>query len=180
MMDEPDRSSEPPGRSSAAEASGTALRVELRDATTRLTGSDRAWLDGACARVASVLAARFGARGELRVRVVDDGEMSAAHARWSGDPSTTDVLTFDLSGRAPEVDADVYACLDEAERQARERGHGHLRELLLYVLHAALHCLGHDDGDETSYRRMHETEDQVLEAAGIGATFGAVGTERAP
>jgi len=104
--------------------------------------------------------------------VVGDEEMAAAHARHSGVPGTTDVLTFDLR-EDPDgpLDADVMVCADEAERQAAARGHAVEREVLLYAVHAVLHCLGEDDRDEASAARMHAREDEVLRAIGVGATF---------
>ncbi len=144
------------------------LGVDVVDATGRL-GADRlAWLiDRARQALAPLEAA-----GEVRVRVVDDAEMAAAHARWAGVEGTTDVLTFDLrDDPAGPLDADVLACLDEAERQAAAHGHAPERELLLYVVHAALHCCGHDDHDEADAARMHALEDDLLERAGVGATF---------
>lgn len=114
----------------------------------------------------------LGATGELRVRVVNDAEMIALHERWSNDPSTTDVLTFDLSegasARTRALDGDLIVCYDEALRRAAGRVE---RELLLYVVHGALHCLGYDDRDEVGASAMHEREDEVLERIGVGRVY---------
>jgi probable rRNA maturation factor len=124
-------------------------------------------------------AATLGLTGEIRVRLVDDAQMSAAHERYSRVAGTTDVLTFDLrdpesaAGNPAAMDVDIYACVDEAGRQAAHRGHGVERELLLYILHGILHCLGEDDHDDAAYARMHAREDEVLEAIGVGRVFGA-------
>ncbi|NRA56583.1 MAG: rRNA maturation RNase YbeY [Phycisphaerales bacterium] len=116
--------------------------------------------------------------GEMRVRVIDDAEMSKLHEEHLADASTTDVMTFDLAnGAAAEgqpMDADAHVCVDEAARRASELGHPVERELLLYVVHAMLHCVGHDDHDDDSYARMHAFEDEILERIGVGRTF-AVG-----
>jgi probable rRNA maturation factor len=113
--------------------------------------------------------------GEVRVRIIDDAEMSAAHLKYSNIPGTTDVLTFDLTDGASAdgepLDVDILVCIDEASRQAGARHHTVERELLLYILHGVLHCLGHDDHDDTAYARMHALEDEILEAIGVGRTF---------
>lgn len=145
--------------------------VEILDDAGRV-GRATAWLR----RAASDAAAVLGVTGEIRVRVLDDQAMSAAHERWSGVAGTTDVLTFDLSepGRTVgPLDADILVCFDEAERQARLRGHSPERELLLYIVHGILHCLGHDDHDEAAAARMHALEDRTLAAIGVGPTFTA-------
>jgi probable rRNA maturation factor len=108
---------------------------------------------------------------------VDDAEMAVAHERYSGIPGTTDVLTFDLrepgesAAEPAQMDVDLYVCVDEARRQAAGRGHAVERELLLYIVHGVLHCLGEDDHDDATYARMHAREDEVLQAIGVGRVF---------
>ncbi|QOJ00275.1 MAG: rRNA maturation RNase YbeY [Phycisphaeraceae bacterium] len=161
-------------------AAPPALVVEVQDGTGGVGAGDLAWLSEAGKRAGAAL----GVVGSFRVRVVNDTEMSAAHQRYSGVAGTTDVLTFDLSetgqrvgngvggaGVPITVDADVMVCLDEASRRGAEFGHGARRELMLYIVHGLLHCLGYDDHDEASASAMHEREDRVLEAIGVGATY---------
>jgi probable rRNA maturation factor len=124
-------------------------------------------------------ASRLGLTGEVRVRLENDADMAAAHRRFAGVDGTTDVLTFDLrdkeeAGADPaRMDVDIYACVDEARRQAAARGHEPERELLLYVVHGVLHCLGEDDHDDAAYARMHAREDELLESIGVGRVFHA-------
>ncbi len=105
--------------------------------------------------------------------------MAELHERTTGVQGTTDVLTFDLRDDPdpsnPVLDADVVLCTDEARRQASERGHAIVAELTLYLVHALLHCTGHDDHDDDAYARMHEAEDRVLRAIGLGAVFAGDG-----
>ncbi|MEO0716183.1 MAG: rRNA maturation RNase YbeY, partial [Planctomycetota bacterium] len=136
--------------------------------TGRMAGDDMAWLDDMVRRAASELRAA----GDVRVRVIADAEMAEAHERWSGVAGTTDVLTFDLRDAASDpLDVDALVCLDEAERRGAEREHEPRAELLLYALHAILHCMGHDDHTDTAYAAMHAREDEVLEAIGVGPLF---------
>jgi len=143
------------------------------DVIGALDSTARQWLQTQAERAVSL----FGARGEVRVRVVQDAAMAAAHEGFAGVPGTTDVLTFDLSEVGPELDVDILVCIDEAARQGVARGHSTERELLLYTIHGVLHCLGHDDHDPAAAARMHAEEDRILEALGVGATFGRVGAE---
>ncbi|VAX42159.1 hypothetical protein MNBD_PLANCTO03-1432, partial [hydrothermal vent metagenome] len=69
------------------------------------------------------------------------------------------------------LDVDLLLCVDEARRQAEARGFTIERELLLYLVHGVLHCLGYDDHTEADAARMHAEEDRLLEAAGVGATY---------
>ena len=155
------------------------MTVEIVDATGRLAAADSAWVHEQAGRAAGLL----GLSGAISARVVGDEEMAEAHAEFCGVEGTTDVITFDLTdpeeGMAAKgvVEADLLLCFDEAERQAKSRGHEARRELLLYIIHGVLHCLGHDDHEEAAYAKMHAEEDRLLGALGVGATFAA---ERAP
>lgn len=141
--------------------------LDLFDATGRLGRAPIVWL-----REHALLAlGALGATGEVRVRVVGDAEMASAHERYSGVSGTTDVLTFDLREGGGPLDTDLLICFDEASRRAGELGHAVERELLLYIVHGVLHCLGHDDTDEASSARMHAEEDRVLESIGVGAVY---------
>lgn len=140
----------------------------LEDATGRLTIDELRWITDHVQRAMDHLACS----GEVRARIINDREMSEAHQRHCKVPGTTDVITFDLREN-PEspLDTDLLLCLDEADRQAMLRAHPVPRELLLYIIHAILHCLGYDDHDDESYRTMHAREDEILAALGVGTTF---------
>lgn len=150
--------------------------LTLQDRTGRLKDADLAWLAERGSRALTVLTGSDADKSSVRVVVVGDAEMAVAHERYSGVAGTTDVLTFDLRDEAAgPLDTDILICLDEAIRCGTERGHPASRELLLYVVHGILHCLGHDDHDPAAYAQMHAREDEVLEAIGVGRTF-AVGS----
>lgn len=154
-------SDEPPQRP------GASASICLIDPDALLTVTDRAWLEQAAARAWE----HMKLRGEVRVRLLDDRAMSEAHKRSMGESGTTDVLTFDLDPGSGVLDVDLLVCVDEASRRAMEFGHAVGREILLYIVHGVLHCLGHDDHDEAQSRRMHEEEDRILSAIGVGAVF---------
>ena len=113
--------------------------------------------------------------GEVRVRIVGDDAMSALHAKYKDDPETTDVLTFDLADGASvggaDLDVDLIVCADEAARRGAELGHTPECELLLYVVHGLMHCLGHDDQDPSAADAMHRAEDDLLESIGVGRVY---------
>lgn len=152
-------------------AAGSPRAVACDVLVTGLHAGRHGWLAAEAARALALL----DARGEVRIRIVDDAEMAAAHLEYCEIPGTTDVLTFDMSETQGTLDTDILACLDEATRQAAIRGHSIDRELLLYIIHGCLHCLGHDDHDEAAAARMHAEEDRLLEAIGIGRTFATEG-----
>jgi rRNA maturation RNase YbeY len=171
------------------------LSIEVIDQTRRLSSEALSWLTNNIEKAVRHL----GACGEVRVRIVDDEEMARAHEEYGGVPGTTDVLTFDLTdpeaGPPPRmdlelgklvndrlefgIDTDILACLDEANRHIQGGSTGASprvpveRELLLYVVHGVLHCLGMDDHDEAAAAAMHRVEDAVLTGIGVGPVFQA-------
>lgn len=148
------------------------VRIALEVASQTLSPMHTGWL---LDRINQVMR-HLGLAGECRVRLVDDGEMSRVHEQRLGVPGTTDVITFDLSdpsdaGGRSILDVDLLLCVDEARRQASEAGFTVERELLLYVVHGVLHCLGYDDHNEDDARAMHEQEDRILTDIGVGPTY---------
>lgn len=145
------------------------------------------WLADQFARVARLAGVT---RGRLTLVVVDDQRMAALHDRYHADPSTTDVLSFDMreapaegppeSSAHPPPEGDLVLCLDQARRQAERRGHDVRVELLLYALHGLLHLLGHDDHDMDAATRMHRREDELLSRAGFGPVYGGDGQGEQP
>lgn len=158
--------------------------VSCQDRTNRLDRASVEWLARQTGAALAHLRTQSGEtvpNGEVRIAVVDDTEMTAAHTRFMGIPETTDVLTFDLRDQPPQglpsgpLDTDIMVCIDEARRRADARSkptpEETRRELLLYALHGVLHCLGHDDHDDHDYQRMHAAEDRILTAIGVGTVF---------
>lgn len=164
---------EPPERPSVLRGPPSRPTIHLLDPERRLDAHPLRWLMDATSRMAAELGP--STCGEIRVRFVGDGAMAAAHERYAGVPGTTDVLTFDYAepggAEGRPLDADLLVCVDEALRQSARRGHPVERELLLYMLHGALHCLGHDDHDEAAAARMHRREDEVLTTIGVGPVY---------
>lgn len=113
--------------------------------------------------------------GEVRIALVNDAAMAELHERHTGVPGTTDVLTFDLAGTGKtSLDVDLTVCVDQAGREARSRGIPVVHELVLYIIHGVLHCVGYDDhtceGDFGA-DAMHRREDEILHAIGIGPVY---------
>jgi probable rRNA maturation factor len=114
---------------------------------------------------------------EWHIEVVSDTQMKQLHQQHLNDPTTTDVLTFDLredlknTREGSSVVLDTVVCADEAKRRGRELGHTPAHELLLYCIHSLLHVQGYDDRTKSGAARMHAREDALLEALGIGAVY---------
>ena len=102
-----------------------------------------------------------------------DATMSDLHQRFMNDRTTTDVLTFplDVDNGGRTISGEVYVCVPEARRRAKELGSRARDEVLLYALHGMLHLCGFDDRTPAGFTRMHRTEDRILARIGVGAVF---------
>ena len=110
-------------------------------------------------------------QSRLVVRVVNDAVMSQLHQEHSDESETTDVLTFDNGSTDSAIRADIAICIDVASRAVNDRKHSLSEELLLYIVHGVLHCIGFNDHDEESHQKMHEEEDRILSAVGVGPVW---------
>lgn len=149
--------------------SRSTLRVALVFETDDLKPSLKRWLDVELKRIAAIAGVAAGA---ITLLLVADEQMCELHGQYKDDPTTTDVLTFDLRETADEpIEGDLVLCVDEAARQAKVRGHDTRTELLLYAVHGLLHLMGYDDLRPADFKKMHAKEDELFKAAGYGPVF---------
>ena len=105
--------------------------------------------------------------GEIDVAVVSPQQIASMNRRYLGHRGATDVLSFDLSGpssQAAGICGQIVVCGAGAVREARGRGFGPQRELLLYVLHGLLHLVGYDDSEPSAAAVMSRRQEELLDA----------------
>lgn len=143
-----------PGKARLAE---TPLNLQLLD-----RGRPRTPVAFVRAVVRAVLA--FGERPEMPVSLLltDDAEIGVLHDQHLGDPSATDVMSFEIDG-----EAEIVVSVETARRIAAERGHEARAEIALYIVHGLLHTLGYDDVRVRDRRRMRAAELVVLQRLGL-------------
>lgn len=162
---------------------------------TRVSGNPRGCEARLREAVESTLR-RYGApAARVSVAVVDDAHIARLNKRHLNHEGATDVLAFDLrdderaadsnplppkadprgvkSATSLRVDGEIIVSADTAARVARERGLRFEAELALYAVHGTLHLLGCDDRNEQAAARMHQLEDEILSAMGVGAVYRA-------
>ena len=113
-------------------------------------------------------------KATVSIAIVDDVEFRKINSRFLNRKSTSDCLSFDLSGDEDAGSAKLFELVVNGEmavRQANLRGHSSEAELALYVTHGLLHQLGFDDSTKKKAREMHDTEDQILQQLGYGLVY---------
>ena len=112
-------------------------------------------------------------RYEISIALVDDAEIRKLNTRFLNRSDTTDCLSFDLSDSEPNATKTFELVINAelAVKQARLRGHSGQAELALYITHALLHKFGFDDSEEAQAKKMHNTEDEILQQFGFGPVY---------
>jgi rRNA maturation RNase YbeY len=74
----------------------------------------------------------------------------------------TDVISFDLSESEDLIIGEIYICLPQTERQAKEYKITFKNELLRLAIHGILHILGFDDSTSKEKKEMTRLENYFL------------------
>ena len=159
------------GGRKAGGAGDDELVIEVVDRQRRVKLA-RGWLERL---VRKALRAEQVAAAEVSVLLCDDRRIAALHDEWMGDPTPTDVITFDLSEPAgmPGGDGvlrgDIVVSTETAVRMAKEVASTPRLETAYYVIHGILHLTGHDDLSPGPRRAMRRRERTLMEALGLPA-----------
>lgn len=103
----------------------------------------------------------------LEVTFLTSTDMAVAHERAMGDPTPTDVLTFDLRVPgdpwiAPTPWAEILIDVDTAIDYARDYDCSVAEELFRYLVHGLLHLAGYDDQTAHDFETMKEIQETCL------------------
>lgn len=115
------------------------------------------------------------------IAIVDNAEMSNVNMRFLNRKRASDCLSFDLSDEETPKTARSFELVVNGEKaieEARLRGHSSEAELALYVTHGLLHNLGFDDSEPKKAKKMHDTEDEILQQFGYGFVYNRVAGAR--
>jgi probable rRNA maturation factor len=99
--------------------------------------------------------------GELSVALLTDTALARLHGTYLGDPSATDVITFE-GDPAHGVAGEICVSVDAAARVAGRGAPGLSGELTLYVVHGWLHLAGYDDRRPADKRVMRRAEARAM------------------
>lgn len=107
-------------------------------------------------------------RTELSLVLVNNRQIRRLNARYRNEDRPTDVLSFPTAG-LPSVGlrvlGDVVISVEQANKQAKERGRTLADELEALLIHGILHLLGYDhERSEREARTMRRLERRIREA----------------
>jgi probable rRNA maturation factor len=140
------------------------LTIEIADDENR--SSDHARLKKVVKRVLQDAGIQSA---EISIAIVGDRRMHELNRQYLQHDYPTDVLTFvlDRDEATKSLDGQIIVSADYASREAPRYGWTADDELLLYVIHGALHLIGHDDTTPQAQQAMREAETNYLRQFGL-------------
>jgi rRNA maturation RNase YbeY len=106
---------------------------------------------------------------ELGIHLVGAKEMTKMNLQYLQHEGSTDVITFDHSDSQFEIrnsklqiHGELFICVDDAIKQAKEFGTTWQAEVIRYTVHGILHLLGYDDLRPQLRHKMKREENRLV------------------
>jgi probable rRNA maturation factor len=106
-------------------------------------------------------------QGSISIAIVDDPTIHDVNRRFLDHDFPTDVISFVLEEGEGYLEGEIVASIDTAARTAASLDWSADDELLLYVIHGALHLVGYDDLNLESLPQMRQREREYLSRFGL-------------
>ena len=90
---------------------------------------------------------------ELSLVIVGDQKIKELNKKYRNQNKATDVLAFDYG--------EIFICLPQAKRQAKQLGHSLKKELAILLIHGILHLAGYDDETKKDYNKMVRKQEEL-------------------
>ncbi len=111
--------------------------------------------------------------GTVSVALVDDPTIHEINRQYLQHDYPTDVLSFVLEDQESYLEGELVVSTDTATRNATEYDWPAQHEILLYVIHGALHLVGYRDQRPEEIAEMRSAEAKHLQKLGITLPSGA-------
>lgn len=112
--------------------------------------------------VRAILAEAGVTLGDISLAIVDDATIHRLNRQYLDHDYPTDVLSFELERQGTRLEGEIVASGQTAQREAASHGWDAESELLLYVIHGALHLVGYDDQTAEDTKEMRRQEARWL------------------
>lgn len=103
----------------------------------------------------------------ISLAIVDDDTIRPLNNEFLGHDYATDVLSFVLEQSERRLEGEIIVSAETAISSASRFGWQPHDELLLYVIHGALHLVGYDDLEPDLQAQMRQREHEHLAHFGL-------------
>jgi len=104
-------------------------------------------------------------RASLSIHIIGDKKMTALNFQHRGKKKPTDVLSFACNegeGMPSDDWGDVFICLPQVKRQAKEYNVSWKEEFYRMLIHGILHLFGYDHMKEKDAKKMFKLQEKFL------------------
>jgi len=104
-------------------------------------------------------------RASISVHIIGDKKMTALNYQHRGKKKPTDVLSFATNegeGLPSDDWGDVFICLPQVKRQAKEYNISWKEEFHRMLIHGILHLFGYDHMEEKEAKKMFRLQEKFL------------------
>lgn len=112
--------------------------------------------------LAEAVLAEAGQGAELGIHLVSAKRSAEVNWQFLRHEGPTDIITFDHGSTPERLFGEMFICVPEAVRQAKEFGTTWQAELRRYVIHGILHLRGYDDLEPVKRRVMKREENRLV------------------
>ena len=104
----------------------------------------------------------------FNIIIVNKDKIKEINKTYRKKDAVTDVISFALTDNEDHIKlektvlGDIYICLEQAKKQAKEYGHSEIRELCFLSVHGFLHLLGYDHMNEEDEKIMFQKQELIL------------------
>ncbi|HXB60464.1 MAG TPA: rRNA maturation RNase YbeY [Candidatus Acidoferrales bacterium] len=99
---------------------------------------------------------------DLGIVIVSAEEMARLNEEFLNHKGPTDVITFDYKNPELLIPGEIFVCIEEAKRQAKEFKTTWQSEVVRYVVHGILHLSGYDDLQPAARKKMKLVEGRLV------------------
>ncbi|HOM16345.1 MAG TPA: rRNA maturation RNase YbeY [Thermoguttaceae bacterium] len=117
-------------------------------------------------------------RARMTVALIDDAHIQELNRRFLNHDEPTDVLSFPMGSSRRGIEGEIVVSAQRASAVADQYGWTPEEELLLYIIHGALHLAGFDDAAPREQSRMRRQEALCLKRLGITIPSASKGRRR--
>lgn len=98
----------------------------------------------------------------LEINFISGSKIEEINSQYLKHYNTTDIITFNYSDSAANLDGELFISVDDARINANKFKVTFLEEIARLVIHGILHLLGYDDKQRNDKIKMKRIENKLL------------------
>lgn len=98
----------------------------------------------------------------LEINFISGYEIEVLNKSYLNHKNSTDIITFNYSGRKDKLDGEIFISADDARENAKKFNVSYKNEISRLIIHGILHLVGFDDKKKKDKIIMKRNENRLL------------------